>query len=542
MRKHLRQKIALIENLTISGFALFALAGVLQHEMWRDELQSWMLARDSTSIANLFQNMAYEGHPALWHLCLYGLSQITSDPLIMQLFNLLISIGTICLIVKASPFPLIQRVLLSFGYFTFFEYTFISRNYSIGVLLSVLFCVIYAHLGRRYLALCVVIFLLANTNAYSLIVSLALALFLVLEARAQPSDRWRMPSQLVSGLIIAGFGWLLSGLQITRAAIPQIMEGLGLTALVRGSEQIVITSGMLSAGPVLPEQVNRFVYAVAEIWRSYVPIPAVFRPWFWNSNILDLLSERFQLVTVYGVPIGISIAFVLSLFLIAAVAYFFSPDRTVLSTYLFGTSALILFRTVVHDSVFARHRGHFFILFVLCFWLLEVRASRRSSVSEKPVVFGQGQLRLRFLSVILCLQAIAGIYTASVDYLRPFSAGEDTARFIQQSGLAEVPIFGSPYREASVISGYLDVPIYYPEKQATGSFWTYRLPDIESETKLVQRVEERLDEVDGARLLLVLTEPLSAAPSASLEVQELAHFKDSINLEENFYLYLAERR
>ena len=33
------------------------------HEMWRDEIQAWLLARDSASVFELFAHLKYEGHP-----------------------------------------------------------------------------------------------------------------------------------------------------------------------------------------------------------------------------------------------------------------------------------------------------------------------------------------------------------------------------------------------------------------------------------------------------------------------------------------------
>ncbi|MCG9132637.1 hypothetical protein J5I95_13245, partial [Candidatus Poribacteria bacterium] len=67
------------------------------HEMWRDEIQAWLLARDSTSIFNLFAHLKYEGHPGLWHLCLMPLSRITHSPVVMQMFHLLITGVTVYL-------------------------------------------------------------------------------------------------------------------------------------------------------------------------------------------------------------------------------------------------------------------------------------------------------------------------------------------------------------------------------------------------------------------------------------------------------------
>jgi len=44
-------------------FALLLGAGLANHEMWRDELQAWMLARVSATPATLLAKLRYEGHP-----------------------------------------------------------------------------------------------------------------------------------------------------------------------------------------------------------------------------------------------------------------------------------------------------------------------------------------------------------------------------------------------------------------------------------------------------------------------------------------------
>ena len=39
------------------------------HEIWRDEGQAWLIARD-TPLKDLFGVLKHEGHPALWFLLL----------------------------------------------------------------------------------------------------------------------------------------------------------------------------------------------------------------------------------------------------------------------------------------------------------------------------------------------------------------------------------------------------------------------------------------------------------------------------------------
>lgn len=62
--------------LTFTYF-LVGLFAAFHHEMWRDEIQAWLLARDSTGVFDLLRHMKYEGHPALWHLLLIPITRLT---------------------------------------------------------------------------------------------------------------------------------------------------------------------------------------------------------------------------------------------------------------------------------------------------------------------------------------------------------------------------------------------------------------------------------------------------------------------------------
>lgn len=63
--------------------AAFLVAGAFvmaHHELWRDEVQAWLLARDSSSAIDLLSRQKYEGHPALWQLLLMPLIRALSRP------------------------------------------------------------------------------------------------------------------------------------------------------------------------------------------------------------------------------------------------------------------------------------------------------------------------------------------------------------------------------------------------------------------------------------------------------------------------------
>ena len=156
---------------------LFLVVGAFtasHHEMWRDEIQAWLLARDSTSVFDLFAHLKYEGHPGLWHLCLMPLSRITHSPVIMQMFHLLITGVTVYLFVRYSPFNWFQKLLFCFGYLVLYEYAIVARNYALGLLLITVFCVLFKERYKRFIWVGCVLFLLAHTSVHALIITIAI--------------------------------------------------------------------------------------------------------------------------------------------------------------------------------------------------------------------------------------------------------------------------------------------------------------------------------------------------------------------------------
>ena len=174
-----------------SLFCLLEVNNLIHHPLWRDELQTWMIARSSHSVAELLYMKRYEGHPDLWFLLLYFLSRLTANPMAMQILHLFIAAATVYVVARFAPLTCFQKVLFAFGYFPFFEYATISRNYGIGMLLVFCFCAAYrAGPKKNYLWLSIVLSLLAQTSVYSLIIAIAFSLIIVLwEIISSPSPR-----------------------------------------------------------------------------------------------------------------------------------------------------------------------------------------------------------------------------------------------------------------------------------------------------------------------------------------------------------------
>ena len=133
------------ESVGIVGYSLFAvLLGIsivraLHHAMWRDELQAFMLALYSPSPWSLLIKLKYEGHPGLWHLLLWFITRVSSDPMWMQIVHIGLATAVWVIIYYWSPFNIVEKILLLLSYFLFWEYFVISRSYVLIALIAFAF-------------------------------------------------------------------------------------------------------------------------------------------------------------------------------------------------------------------------------------------------------------------------------------------------------------------------------------------------------------------------------------------------------------------
>ncbi|MGK7887857.1 MAG: hypothetical protein AB4042_00885, partial [Leptolyngbyaceae cyanobacterium] len=143
-------------------FATLGLIGILHHDMWRDEMNTWLIVRDSGSLGEMLGYVNYQGHPALWALLVSLVQQVWDHPVIMQLLHWGLGVGAIALFWGYSQFPRWQKGLFTFGYIPFYEYFLISRPYVLGMLCLFLFCAVYPTRKRTYIWVAIALGLMAN--------------------------------------------------------------------------------------------------------------------------------------------------------------------------------------------------------------------------------------------------------------------------------------------------------------------------------------------------------------------------------------------
>ncbi len=447
--------------LLTSIFTVTSLLAVKFHEMWRDETQAWLFARDSSSPLDLMRNLRYEGHPPVWHFLLFIATRITANPVAMQLIHVSIAALTIYLIARFSPFRKIQKLLISFGYFMLYEFGIVARNYNVTVLFIITFCVLMTRKRKNYVLIGLNLFLLSQTNVMGALVVPALTLYTFWDfwqdwnKRKKVWSDWRRP--------------LLSG----AAAL------VGLVLLYWQTQTPADANFKLLT-------FHDFRNVISTIWQSYVPMPARIVS-FWGTNYISIVDQ----------------VSALSVLLLIGATVFFSRNAKVLVTFLFSTTTLISFFYFKNQGS-VRHHGFLFIILLACAWLMYSETS--FSLKQKAFLWYQ----TIFITAILLAQFAAGSYAVYKDYKYTFSRSRSAAQYLKANQLDRLPIVGAVDYQTSALLGYLNKQAYYAQSARWGSFVVWdnrRLEPINQEELLA--AAKRVATEKNSEVLFVSNVPVS---------------------------------
>ena len=481
----------------------FVLVGVARHEMWRDELQAWMISANSSSLFDVFANKRYEGQGAVWYIALYIISRFTNQPLFMQLFHIAIATTTVSLVLRYCPLPKYQRVLFVFGYYLIYEYAVISRHYTLGILLVAVFCVLGRSGATHPVYQVIVLALLIQTSMYGVLLASAL---LVL-----PGASLLRQARVKGGLPSTAFCTLLIATSLALAAFGMMApkdSGYGGWSF-----------------DLSPVSIRRTVNIV---WSAFAPIPQL-NLHFWNSNIVG--SKAVQL------PLAVTML-VVSMILLA-------PWRQLMFVYGAGASMLLVFSHVKYHGL-VRHHGHLFVLFMACLWLAHSRPRTDDPTGSSGRRMGLTSLMHgssnRIITALLSMQVMAGVYASAMDWVYPFSASKRVAEFLKAPRFADAQIAGYPDPSASAVAGYLGREIYYLASDRHGTFVVYDLKGHRKSFTEVIDSAHRIATVPNRETVLILDpwEP-RFDPGEQDELVLLGSFTESIEPSESFNVYLLKR-
>ena len=392
---------------------------IAHHEMWGDEIHSWNIAKASASYPDLIHNTRYEGHPPVWYTILWTISKFTHHLAYVQAVHWFIACATVFLIIFLSPMPLLARCMIPFGYFFLYEYSVLSRNYAIGILLACCIClVIRKRLPATVLLYYSLLFLMSNTHLLGVVLAGCLHLYFILFVFEQKRTLKPVVPHLIAGVLIF---------------IP------ALYFIFPPSDSQLNTGYWISRWN--PEQIKALGQAPL---RSFVPFPAWWEEHFWNTQFL-LDSTNKSIFLNFLVALGALSIAVLTLY----------RNWKALTLFLANVAISFLLALVVFPLTSARYAGFLFIGFIIAYWLYcyETSVTRRNQI---PV------------NGLLLIHVLTGFFMTWKDIRLPFSNAGLVNELLQVSPANSTTV--TDYWAMNTISAFADRPIYCVDIQREISF------------------------------------------------------------------------
>ena len=451
----------------LTAFLVVTAIASTQHAMWKDEIQAFLIARDSATPWDIIQHLRLDGHPLLWYLLIWPGARLTWNPETMKPISLAVSTIGLSLFLWRGPWSRLEKLLWPFGYFVLYEYTVKNRAYCVGAALLMCFCALWPVRRQHILAIALVLGLMANVHLYFGIIAIGCI-------AALAADRYQHG------------GW--------RGLLPESWRDIAAAFIFLG---FAIFAAYVAAPPRSGDFATPHAGDLSSALLAFIQIGA-------PGTILLPHYDSPIVLFIVGVPIGLVLV-VMFLFVwlraarhdAAALTLFLVPIPILVATY------MLAYRPSI------QHAG------VLMFLLIAAEWIRRSdsSASEQPRPLSN------LLTSVLGIHATIGLILVGIHIMRPAAHGPAVAAYIRAQGWAAQPVAGIGTALTSVC-GYLQAPsCYYAERRRWNSYFPYTGitgPDIFTEGDADADIAQfaAASAAAGPNVTFVLAQPWRDDPAA----------------------------
>lgn len=222
------KKKDLIFNLIILAlFALFTLVTTLSHEIWADEAQAWLVARD----LNLFEMIGHirtEGHPILWYLLIFPFAKLNFSVLSMQLLNWFLALLGASYFVFKSPFNKFCKVSFLMSAGMLYWVSCVARSYSLFPILIFLLASFYPKRKTHPYLYAALLILIANTHVILFGFAAALSVLYIYETiKDFRIEKSAVVASVLAVVNLAVIFFYINGTQSTNVIVDSYSQTFG---------------------------------------------------------------------------------------------------------------------------------------------------------------------------------------------------------------------------------------------------------------------------------------------------------------------------
>lgn len=512
MKEMWKEKKHIIVILLFAGYLIFNGIMLAGHELWRDEANVWLFARDASPL-QLLQEIKYQGHPCLWYFIVMPFAKLRFPFQTICVLSFLVMAVAAGLFVYKAPFHPVTKGICLFSPIFSYYYSVVARNYCLIALLLILLVIFYPQRNRRPVIYGLMLGLLVQADTIALATAGLVSCMWLWEgaAKSLKEKRWQPLLQAGKGL------W-----------VPLLSLCFWILQFFRVSDSPEYNMRILSFGELISEM-KYFGYHIL--------------------NRMTGMGDTFSLALIV-------------LFVMAGIFWSwkrrnFWPTIVMMGAFLFE----VLFSVMVYQL----HIWHYITLaftLIWCFWMyLEQPEEESDSGAEKIAEKETAHMRQRKLgewSIGRALPEIILIFLGVAMFMRwnspeessslanafngLYSDGVHMAEYIAENISAEEVVFSTDVPEASTVQAYLgkEYAFYYAGSMEKATYAKYNEEQRQkiSYDEFLQRIKEEFPDREYVYLLQSPANCLEHIPDEAKSKWELCYkTKEETARGEEYILY-----
>ncbi len=473
------RKMAITKTKTVASWSIFAvyslltLMGALNHEVWLDEAQAWVILRDAP-LSELPQILKVEGHPFLWYAVLYPFVKLGFPVDYVSLISWAVTAAGVWVLLFKVGLPLpLKAVMLASSGFLYFD-PIMLRVYCL--IPPILFLILWVYPKRREHAVLygLLIALLVNTHIFICGIVGILGIFMIYELFSE----WRKSrkSENVKKLI----GLAAAGAGVLALVIPLIGSVDKNSAVALGTSNIGLSTVLWS----IPETVDENILCMV--------LPSDQNSvWYFILTILIKLGFITALILLrhWRRAFFVEIGFLAFYYVTCGLVWVNSPNRAV---FIPLTLAFSFCLTQYEKPIFKNYELSGKVGAMRKFIELLIKTDKNAKRVYAVILFA-----------MFAVSVPSGIAYLCNDISKEFSGAKKTARYISEN-------FGDDAVFVNLGSGIPEISLYAPDTKifsvCTNDFETYSRWEYMYEPRSsADEVIETLSEYDELYIIYYYT-------------------------------------
>ncbi len=447
-----------LESAVLAGYCAVVALGIIWHEPWADEAQAWLLARDHGWWPLMAHAIRYEGSPGLWHSLLWVLTRLQVSFTGMHWASGAIAAAGVFVLLRWSPFPLVLRILLPFGFWLAYQDAVVARSYVLFAVLAFPTAAILragvAHglTKKRLLALAVLLGLMANLSVHGFVASLGFAL--VGWALLWRQRRAGAPLRAAAAALLLGCFWAMA---IATTIPPSDVNFAAGSNIEKSKERVLASTGDAQAKAMVTIDSS----PASDVRPGELaPVPPLEVHWTKAQALWHRVGRILSLLT-YPVSNFRWLALAACVLAIAQAIVFGRRAGQIGWVGLLPWALMVLVFTSMYIA--PRHCGMLWTAFVAALWL--------TWPADPAMAKGPLWLRRATLAALVLVALDQAWWTAHsvwADVHEPYSGDVAMAKFLKAQGSGK-RVAGFYYHTVGV-AAWFDHPVFFNQPHA---YWLW---------------------------------------------------------------------